>query len=146
MTDDDARTPLLNDTNGLGASSFSEISEDELNSNYQTQLISPRPQTDPQSVQGQQQSDVHVRGDGHVHHAPLPAFVYALTSLSAVGGFLFGYDTGVISGAMLLLKDSFHLNPVWQELVVSVTIAAAAVFAIVGGYVFTDSALHLVHV
>jgi len=63
-----------------------------------------------------------------------PAFVYTLTFSSAIGGFLFGYDTGVISGAMILLRDVFVLNSVWQELVVSVTIGAAAVFAIFGGF------------
>ena len=62
-----------------------------------------------------------------------PRFVYILTTFSAIGGFLFGYDTGVIAGAMILLRDTFLLSYVWQELVVSVTIAAAAIFALVGG-------------
>lgn len=62
-----------------------------------------------------------------------PPFVYVLTFISGIGGFLFGYDTGVISGAMILLRDEFLLNSVWQELIVSVTVGAAAVFAIVGG-------------
>ncbi|CAE1255330.1 SLC2A13 [Acanthosepion pharaonis] len=62
-----------------------------------------------------------------------PQFIYILTFFSALGGFLFGYDTGVISGAMILLRNTFLLSSVWQELVVSVTIAGAAVFAIVGG-------------
>ncbi|CAI9722228.1 proton myo-inositol cotransporter-like [Octopus vulgaris] len=62
-----------------------------------------------------------------------PQFIYILTFFSGLGGFLFGYDTGVISGAMILLRNTFLLSSVWQELIVSVTIAGAAVFAIVGG-------------
>lgn len=38
---------------------------------------------------------------------------------------------------MLLLKDEFGLNSTWQSLIVSITIAFAAVFALIGGY-FTD--------
>ena len=45
--------------------------------------------------------------------------LHLLTFLSAIGGFLFGYDTGVISGAMLLLRQEFSLNHVWQEMIVS---------------------------
>ncbi|XP_013395118.1 proton myo-inositol cotransporter isoform X2 [Lingula anatina] len=67
-----------------------------------------------------------------------PAFVYVLTLFSAIGGFLFGYDTGVVSGAMILLREEFRLDSLWQELIVSVTIGAAAVFALVGG-VLNDS-------
>ncbi|XP_013406068.1 proton myo-inositol cotransporter [Lingula anatina] len=66
---------------------------------------------------------------------PTPWFVYYLTFFSAIGGFLFGYDTGVVSGAMLLVDDDFLLSPLWHEMVVSVTIGAAAVFALIGGIV-----------
>ncbi|XP_048252931.1 proton myo-inositol cotransporter-like [Haliotis rufescens] len=63
-----------------------------------------------------------------------PPFIYILTFFAALGGFLFGYDTGVISGAMILLRNAFNLSSVWQELIVSVTIGAAAIFALVGGF------------
>ena len=61
------------------------------------------------------------------------AFLLALTFFSALGGFLFGYDTGVVSGAMLKIRQDFHLSPVYQELIVSMTIAGAAVAALVAG-------------
>ncbi|XP_064464726.1 proton myo-inositol cotransporter-like [Ornithodoros turicata] len=64
---------------------------------------------------------------------PVTRYLVCATLLSAVGGFLFGYDTGVVSGAMIQLKNYFQLTPVWQELVVSVTIAGAWAFAIVAG-------------
>uniref|UniRef100_A0A8B9GSH6 Solute carrier family 2 member 13 n=1 Tax=Astyanax mexicanus TaxID=7994 RepID=A0A8B9GSH6_ASTMX len=61
-------------------------------------------------------------------------FVYLLAFFSALGGFLFGYDTGVVSGAMLLLKKELKLSALWQELLVSSTVGAAAVAALAGGF------------
>ncbi|MEQ2171381.1 hypothetical protein GOODEAATRI_010097 [Goodea atripinnis] len=63
-----------------------------------------------------------------------PCFVYLLAFFSALGGFLFGYDTGVVSGAMLLLKKEMHLSALWQELLVSSTVGAAALSALSGGF------------
>ncbi|KAF6024403.1 SLC2A13 [Bugula neritina] len=63
-----------------------------------------------------------------------PYFLYAFTALAAIGGFLFGYDTGIISGAILLIREDFRLNTAWQEFIVASTIGSAAVFALVGGY------------
>ncbi|XP_029657350.1 proton myo-inositol cotransporter [Octopus sinensis] len=61
-------------------------------------------------------------------------FVLVLTVFSAIGGFLFGYDTGVVSGALLLLKREFNLTVLEQEIFVSVTIACACLFSLFGGY------------
>lgn len=63
-----------------------------------------------------------------------PLYVYFLTVFAAIGGFLFGYDTGVISGAMILIKQEFDLSSFWQELIVSVTIGAAILGALLGGF------------
>ena len=57
----------------------------------------------------------------------------ALTFFAAIGGCLFGYDTGVVSGAMILVDEAFDLSHLWHELIVSVTVGAAAVAAIIGG-------------
>lgn len=62
-----------------------------------------------------------------------PGFVYVVSVFSALGGFLFGYDTGVVSGALLLLKRELNLDALWQELLVSGTVGAAALSALAGG-------------
>ncbi|OON15372.1 MFS transporter, SP family [Opisthorchis viverrini] len=61
-----------------------------------------------------------------------PRWVFPLIAsvLSAVGGLLFGYDTGVISGAMIQIRQQFSLSYFYQELIVSVTLVSAAVAAL----------------
>ncbi|ESP02505.1 hypothetical protein LOTGIDRAFT_171977 [Lottia gigantea] len=61
-------------------------------------------------------------------------FVWILSFFAAIGGFLFGYDTGVVSGAMLLLTKRFKLTSLWQEIIVSIAIATAFIGAIFGGF------------
>jgi len=60
-------------------------------------------------------------------------FIYILTSFAAIGGFLFGYDTGVISGAILFLKDEFMLSPVEQEIIISIALVGAILGSSIGG-------------
>lgn len=58
-----------------------------------------------------------------------------LTSITvAIGGFLFGYDTAVISGAILFVRTQFHLSSVLTEIAVSVVLAGALAGTAVGGY------------
>jgi SP family myo-inositol transporter-like MFS transporter 13 len=68
-----------------------------------------------------------MNADGQNEKKRSSRFLYTLSFFAAIGGFLFGYDTGVISGAMLLLKDEFSLDSFSQEIIVSVTIASAIV-------------------
>jgi len=60
-------------------------------------------------------------------------FVLAAAIFAALGGLLFGYDTGVISGAVLFITKQFGLSPFSEELVVSVVLVGAAVGALSGG-------------
>src|SRR5947209_12714949 len=50
------------------------------------------------------------------------AFIYVAAAFAALGGLLFGYDTGVISGAVIFLKTEFALAVFPQELVVSMVL------------------------
>src|SRR5215831_7011261 len=61
------------------------------------------------------------------------SFVFIAAAFSALGGLLFGYDTGVISGALIFIKSRFQLSVFGQELVVSVVLMGAAVGALSGG-------------
>jgi SP family galactose:H+ symporter-like MFS transporter len=53
--------------------------------------------------------------------------------IAALGGFLFGYNTGVISGALLFLVATFHLSTIMAGIVTSTALAGAAVGAIFAG-------------
>ncbi|XP_073328930.1 proton myo-inositol cotransporter-like isoform X2 [Pagrus major] len=86
-----------------------------------------------QSLIGHPSRDSATGGDLLDQDAPTSGFVYLLAFFSALGGFLFGYDTGVVSGAMLLLKKEMNLSNLWQELLVSSTVGAAALSALGGG-------------
>jgi len=65
---------------------------------------------------------------------PGGAFVYISAAIAALGGLLFGYDTGVISGAELFLKNDFTLSTVALEVIVSGVLVGAAVGALLGGH------------
>ncbi|HUN48613.1 MAG TPA: sugar porter family MFS transporter [Stellaceae bacterium] len=56
-----------------------------------------------------------------------------IASIAALGGLLFGYDTGVISGALLFLRQAFHLSPFMEGVVTSIALAGAALGAAFGG-------------
>lgn len=62
-------------------------------------------------------------------------FVYVAAGVAALAGLLFGYDTGVISGAILFIKDQFALTPGAEEMVVSAVLAGAIAGAALSGQV-----------
>ncbi len=60
--------------------------------------------------------------------------VVTASAVTALGGLLFGYDTGVVSGALLFLKNSFGgLSSFQEELVTSLLLVGAAVGALFAG-------------
>ncbi|URE05087.1 PPR repeat [Musa troglodytarum] len=65
-------------------------------------------------------------------------YVLRLAFSAGIGGLLFGYDTGVISGALLYIRDDFPSvdKKTWlQESIVSTAVAGAIIGAAIGGWV-----------
>ena len=56
-------------------------------------------------------------------------FVYAVACVAALGGLLFGYDIGIISGALLFIKNDFPLTPFLTGVVVSSILLGAVIGA-----------------
>ncbi|KAL6970775.1 Integrin alpha chain-like protein (Alpha-int1) [Sarracenia purpurea var. burkii] len=65
-------------------------------------------------------------------------YVLGLTAVAGIGGLLFGYDTGVISGALLYIKDDFEAvkdSSFLQETIVSMALVGAIFGAAAGGWI-----------
>ncbi|KAL8255491.1 hypothetical protein R6Q59_030558 [Mikania micrantha] len=64
-------------------------------------------------------------------------YVLGLTVVAGIGGLLFGYDTGVISGALLYIRDEFEAvdqSSFLQETIVSMALVGAMIGAAAGGW------------
>ncbi len=70
----------------------------------------------------------------HSHTKPATSrFVTMVSGISALAGLLFGYDTGVISGAILFVRKDFLLSTFQEEVVVSAVLLGAVAGAAFGG-------------
>lgn len=60
-------------------------------------------------------------------------FVYYIAAIAATGGLLFGFDTGVISGALLFIQQDWVLSPTLEGVVVSCVLVGALTGSLVSG-------------
>jgi len=70
---------------------------------------------------------------GGVATGDYTGYLVKLTVISTLGGLLFGYDTGVISGALPFLKADLNLSDVQEATVVSSLLFGAMIGALIGG-------------
>ncbi|XP_072048202.1 proton myo-inositol cotransporter-like [Amphiura filiformis] len=69
-----------------------------------------------------------------VMEEPLTRLLKIFTFFAALGGAIFGYDIGVISGAVIQLRREFNLSTIWTEVIVSITVGTAAIGSTLGGF------------
>lgn len=75
----------------------------------------------------------------HAHHTSkmsrqsIPSFVIKAATIASLGGLLFGYDMGCISGALPQMASTFSLTERQQEMVVSFLYLGGGLGAAIGG-------------
>jgi len=61
-------------------------------------------------------------------------YVYYLSIVAALGGFLFGFDTAVISGAERAIQTNWNLNDFYHGLAVAIALYGTVLGALFGGF------------
>ncbi|HEU5244630.1 MAG TPA: sugar porter family MFS transporter [Gaiellaceae bacterium] len=73
--------------------------------------------------------------NGFIREAVHNRRILGVALIAAVGGFLFGYDTGVIGGAMLFMQKDLGLNTAGeQEMTVAILLLGAVAGAAISGW------------
>lgn len=71
-----------------------------------------------------------------VNDLPITWFVWVVALTASIAGMLFGYDTGIISGVLVVLKDDLNNRPVTsseKEMITSLCSGGAFIGAIFAG-------------
>ena len=71
--------------------------------------------------------------DSNTSFLSASAFLLTASGIAAIAGFLYGYDTGIISGALLQITHDFSLSSHSQEWVTSAILVGAVIGALVCG-------------
>ena len=59
--------------------------------------------------------------------------IILVSLIAALAGLLFGFDTGIISGALIFIKKSYHVSTGMQEMIVGAVLIGAIIGSISSG-------------
>lgn len=65
----------------------------------------------------------------------MTGFMWLVAVTAAIGGFLYGYDTGIISGALLSISAEYQLSHAMQEIVAAAILLGATIGGLCTGAV-----------
>ena len=57
--------------------------------------------------------------------------MWVAAAVSAISGLLYGYDTGIISGALLQISDEFDIGSDWKQVIAASILLGAVIGALV---------------
>lgn len=63
----------------------------------------------------------------------LPAMAWLAIAIAALGGMLYGYDIGIIAGALVFMKDALSLGPSEMSWIVAAVLGGGSLATLVGG-------------
>lgn len=63
-----------------------------------------------------------------------PARFWLVAAIASLGGLLFGYDTGIIAGALLFIRTEFALSTFWEGFVAGAALIGAIGGVMIGGH------------
>lgn len=61
-------------------------------------------------------------------------YIYIVSAIAALAGLLFGFDTGIISGALLFIQRDFPISTEMKEMIVSSVLLGAMVGSLLSGH------------
>ena len=62
-----------------------------------------------------------------------PYSIFLVAGVASLAGLLFGFDTGIISGALLFIQTQFHLSTVIKEIIVASVLFGAIIGSVTSG-------------
>ncbi|KAI8499149.1 hypothetical protein Bbelb_229130 [Branchiostoma belcheri] len=98
-------------------------------------LLSDMDTTEDKDGEAIEMEELQDRQDNRTYDGITTGYVILASVMAALGGVLFGYDIGIVSGALLQLREELQLGCFQQEMVVSSMLMGAVIGSLTGGFI-----------
>ncbi|CAH1252851.1 SLC2A12 [Branchiostoma lanceolatum] len=98
-------------------------------------LLSDMDTTEDKDGEVIEMEDLQDRQENRTYDGITTGYVLLASVMAALGGVLFGYDIGIVSGALLQLREELQLGCLQQEMVVSSMLMGAVIGSLTGGFI-----------